>query len=76
MTVPNSYLKIVSAVKSEKLKEPFFPFEAVKACRVKNGESFRKIPSRYRKGNPYGKPVLFIRLNDGSYKLTRPFKKS
>ncbi|MDH3501304.1 MAG: hypothetical protein OEL69_02200 [Nitrosopumilus sp.] len=74
MTVPNSYLKIVSAVKSGKLKEPFFPFEVVKACKIKNVESFRKIPSRYRKGNPYGNKTLFIRLKDGSYKLTRPFK--
>jgi len=74
MAVSNSYLKIVSAVKSGKLKEPFFPFEAVKACKIKNGESFRKIPSRHRKGNTYGRPALFVRLNDGSYKLTRPFK--
>jgi len=46
----------------------------VKACKIKNGESFRKIPSRHRKGNTYGRPALFVRLNDGSYKLTRPFK--
>ena len=74
MAVPDSYLKIVSTVKSGKLKEPFFPFEAVKACGAKNVESFRKIPSRYRKGNPYGNKTLFIRLKNGSYRLTRPFK--
>jgi len=74
MVVPNSYLKIVSAVKSKKLKEPFFPFEAVKACKIKNVESFRKTPSKYRRCNPYGKLALFVRLKDGSYKLTRPYK--
>ena len=74
MLAPQTYLKMVSAVKSKRLKEPFFPHEAVRACRIKNSESFRKAPSRYRKGNPYGNPVLFVRLKDGRYKLTRPFK--
>lgn len=74
--LPQSYTKIVSAVKSKKLGEPFFPHEAAKACRIKNVESFRKIPSRYRKDNPYGNRTLFVRLKDGSYKLVKPYKTS
>jgi len=72
---PQTYSKVVKAITSKKLKEPFFPFEATKACRPKNKGTFRKIFSSYRRGNPFGKQPLFIRLKDGRYKAIRPFKK-
>jgi len=71
---PQAYLKVIKAITSRKLKEPFFPHEAIKICRPKNPETFRKIFSSYRRGNPYRKPALFIQLKDGTYKTIRPFK--
>ena len=72
---PQAYSKVVKAITSKKLKEPFFPYEAIKACRPKNPETFRKIFAGYRRGNPNGYPPLFIQLKDGTYKAIRPFKK-
>ena len=72
---PQAYSKVVKAITSKRLKEPFFPYEAVKACRPKNPDTFRKIFAKYRRGNPYGNQALFIQLKDGTYKAIRPFKK-
>ena len=72
---PQSYPKIVKAITSKRLKEPFTPIQAIKACRPKNPGSFRKIFSVYRRGNINGYSPLFIQLKDGTYKAIRPFKK-
>ncbi len=72
---PQAYSKVIKAIKSRKLKEPFFPFEATKVCRPKNPGTFRKIFSGHRRGNPFGNQPLFIQLKDGNYKAIRPFKK-
>ncbi|MDH3764194.1 MAG: hypothetical protein OER82_00085 [Nitrosopumilus sp.] len=72
---PQAYSKVVKAITSRKLKEPFTPIQAIKVCRPKNPDTFRKIFSGYRRGNPNGYPPLFIQLKDGTYKAIRPFKK-
>jgi len=72
---PQAYSKVITAIKSGKLKEPFFPIEATKACRPKNKGTFRKIFASHRRGNPFGNQALFIQLKDGTYKAIRPFKK-
>ena len=72
---PQAYSKVVKAITSKKLKEPFTPLQATKICRPKNKNTFRKIFSVYRRGNPYGRPPLFIHLKDDTYKTIRPFKK-
>ena len=72
---PQAYPKVIKAIKSRKLKEPFFPHEAIKACKPKNPDTLRKIFSSYRRGNPFGKQPLFIQRKDGTYKAIRPFKK-
>ena len=72
---PQAYFKVVKAITSRKLKEPFFPMEATKICRPKNKGTFRKIFAAYRRGNPFGSQALFIQLKDGRYKAIRPFKK-
>ncbi len=68
-----TYSKIVKAVKSKKLKEPFYPNDLVKTCRI-SARAASRYPSRYRKDNPQKKPVYFVRMNNGMYKLARPFK--
>ncbi len=68
-----TYSKIVRAVKSKRLKEPFYPNDLVKACRIESRAASR-YPSRYRRGNPQKKPIYFVRSNDGRYRLARPFK--
>ena len=70
-----AYSKVVQAITSRKLKEPFRPIEAIKICRPKNPGTFRKIFAAYRRGNPKGYSPLFIQLKDGTYKAIRPFKK-
>ena len=72
---PQAYSKVVKAITSKKLKEPFYPHEATKACRPNNPDTFRKIFSSYRRGNPFGKQPLFIQLKDGTYKAIRTFQK-
>ena len=72
---PQAYFKVVKAITSKKLKEPFTPIQAITICRPKNKGSFRKIFSGYRRGNPNGYPPLFIQLKDRTYKTIRPFKK-
>ena len=72
---PQAYSKVIKAITSKKLKEPFLPYEATKACKPKNPGTFRKIFSSYRRGNPNGNQALFIQLKDGTYKAIRPFKK-
>ena len=72
---PQAYPKIVKAITSKKLKEPFTPIQAIKICRPKNPGTFRKIFASYRRGNPNGHAPLFIQLKDGTYKAIRPFKK-
>lgn len=72
---PQAYPKIVKAITSKRLKEPFTPIQAIKICRPKNQGSFRKIFAAYRRGNPNGSQPLFIQLKDGTYKAIRPFKK-
>ena len=70
-----TYARIISAVKSKRLAEPFFPKDVPKACRAKNNaETFRKFPSAHRKKNPYNHRELFVQLKDGRYKLIRPFR--
>ena len=73
--VPQAYPKVVKAITSKKLKEPFTPIQAIKICRPKNPDAFRKIFASYRRGNPNGHAPLFIQLKDGTYKAIRPFKK-
>ena len=72
---PLAYPKIVKAITSKKLKEPFRPIQAIKACRPKNPDTFRKIFASHRRGNPFGNQALFIQLKDGTYKAIRPFKR-
>ncbi|MDH3360996.1 MAG: hypothetical protein OEL56_02315 [Nitrosopumilus sp.] len=72
---PQVYSKVVKAITSKKLKEPFTPVQAVTICRPKNKGTFRKVFSSYRRGNLKGYPPLFIQLKDGTYKAIRPFKK-
>jgi len=72
---PQAYSKVVKAITSKKLKEPFYPHEAIKVCRPKNPGTFRKIFAAYRRGNPFGNQALFIHLKDGTYKAIRPFKR-
>jgi len=72
---PQAYSKVVKAITSKKLKEPFTPIQAIKICRPKNPGTFRKIFAGYRRGNPNGHAPLFIQLKDGTYKAIRPFKK-
>jgi len=72
---PQAYSKVVKAITSRKLSEPFYPIEANKICRPKNPGTFRKIFSSYRRGNPFGNQPLFTQLKDGTYKTIRPFKK-
>ncbi len=68
-----TYSKIVRAVKSRRLKEPFYPNDLVKACRI-SPRAASSYPSRYRRGNPQKKPAYFVRMSNGTYKLTRPLK--
>ena len=68
-----TYAKVVRAVKSKRLKEPFVPHDLVAACKM-SSQTASKYPAKYRKGNPTGAPAYFIRNKDGRYKLTRPFK--
>ncbi len=68
-----TYSRIVKAIKSKKLKEPFYPTDLVKSCRI-SARAASSYPSRHRKGNPQKRPVYFVRIKDGRYKLTRPFK--
>ncbi len=68
-----TYSKIVRAVRSKKLKEPFYPNDLVKACGIESRAASR-YPARYRRGNPQGKSVYFVQMNNGRYKLVRPFK--
>lgn len=72
---PQAYSKVVKAITSKKLKEPFTPIQATNICRPKNPETFRKIFAAYRRGNPNGNQPLFIQLKDNTYKAIRPFKK-
>jgi len=72
---PQAYSKVVKAIASKKLKEPFTPIQAIRICRPKNPDTFRKIFAGYRRGNPNGLAPLFIQLKDGTYKAIRPFKK-
>ena len=72
---PQAYSKVIKAITSKKLKEPFRPIEATKVCRPKNKGTFRKIFASHRRGNPFGNQALFIQLKDGTYKAIRPFKK-
>jgi len=72
---PQVYYTVVKAITSKKLSEPFTPIQAIKICRPKNKDVFRKIFSGYRRGNPNGYPPLFIQLKNGTYKAIRPFKK-
>ena len=72
---PQAYPKVVKAITSKKLKEPFTPIQAIKICKPKNSGTFRKVFAGYRRGNPNGNPPLFIQLKDGTYKAIRPFKK-
>ena len=68
-----TYAKIVRAVKSKKLKEPFVPHDLVRACRI-GSEAASSYPSRHRRGNPQKKPAYFERTKGGKYRLVRPFK--
>jgi len=72
---PQVYPKIVKAITSKKLKEPFTPSQAIKICRPKNPNTFRQIFASYRRGNPNRYLPLFIQLKNGAYKAIRPFKK-
>jgi len=72
---PQAYSKVVKAITSKKLKEPFTPIQAIRICRPKNPDTFRKVFAGYRRGNPNGYASLFIQLKDGTYKAIRPFKK-
>ncbi|WP_420544479.1 hypothetical protein [Nitrosopumilus sp.] len=72
---PKAYPIVIKAIKSKKLKEPFYPYEASKVCKPKNNDSFRKIFASHRRGNPFGNQPLFIQLKDGTYKAIRPFRK-
>ena len=73
---PQAYPKVVKAITSKKLKEPFRPSQAIKSCRPKNPDTFRKIFASHRRGNPFENQPLFIQLKDGTYKAIRPFKKN
>ena len=72
---PQAYFKVIKAITSRKLKEPFTPIQATTICRPKNPDTFRKIFAGYRRGNPHGYSPLFIQLKDGTYKAIRPFKR-
>jgi len=70
----HTYRQILKAINSGKLKEPFTIPELKKACPHLNERTCSNFPSKHRKNNPGGDSELFIQLEDGRYKLIRPFK--
>lgn len=68
------YCQIINAVKSKKLKEPFFPRDIKKAIPKMNKKTSHTFPSKHKRNNTGNNSELFIRLKNGTYKLIRPFK--
>lgn len=68
------YFKIVDALESGKLEEPFTCKEFRNACPGLAEGTYTVFLSKHRKGNPGGYSELFKRIDTGQYEVIRPFK--
>ena len=74
MTVHVIYRKIVRAIKSNKIMEPFSLNDLIKACPYLDKYTCMVFLSKHKQGNPSETSQLFEMDLDGKFKLMRPFK--
>jgi len=68
------YFKIVDAVKTGKLEEPFTREEFKRACPSLGQGTYQAFLNKHRRGNPGNNSELFERTDTGKFKVIRPFK--
>lgn len=74
MSTHKVYGRIVRAVQSGKLKEPFAEDDFRKGCPGLGEGTYRAFLHKHRVGNPGGNSELFQRVSPGRFKLVRPYK--
>lgn len=68
------YRRIVGAVKSGELKEPFTTDDFREACPGLAEGTYNAFLHKHRVGNPGRNSELFDKVSPGRFRLVRPYK--
>jgi len=68
------YEKIISAINSGNLIEPFTMQDFEKSCQSLGKGTYNAFLYKHAKGNPGGNSELFERIGVGKFRCLRPFK--
>lgn len=68
------YIAIITAVREEKLREPFTAADVRRGCPGINPTTPGTFLPKHAKNNPGGQSELFEKVARGSFRIIRPIK--